>query len=431
MALVRIFCLALILTTQITGLQGTRLPRKVLSFPIANAAFTTLVENKTAPQGQRWNFYASAFSAIPFSKDYVYVVRGIERYLLKNSTNVKPDVVTHDTVWPNEISGVPAEVFGKPTLAVPDGFLLPTKTAGDIGIYDINVNPPRGPFRISHDDNDKQNWFYHRVIWKDMNGDGRLDAVAARAEKPFFGNAKGELLWFEHPSGDPFTSQWKPHLLLNGPDTFIINATMKVGNGVYDTIIAPQFFSQALVVYWSVAPLMLWTDPSKIRSVIIDDKVGPAFDARVVDLNADQKPDLLVTSNQAQNGAVFAYQLDYNLPLENTTFVKHVLADGFTPRQSGQGKGSPGAAKPFYPSLKNATGKPHILVCGDDDGRAYLLIPQSADPSNWKYSKEVFFDGGKETVGEIAIEDVDGDGFVEVFVPLYYKGEVIVFSFGP
>lgn len=50
---------------------------------------------------------------------------------------------------------------------------------------------------------DKDGYFYHMVIWRDMNSDGRMDILTARVNKPVFGSSVGELLWLEQPPSSP------------------------------------------------------------------------------------------------------------------------------------------------------------------------------------------------------------------------------------
>ena len=81
---------------------------------------------------------------------------------------------------------------------VPNGFLVPLKQAGGLYLLKIDCNgttnsKPFGdtkPFEISAP---KTSWFYHMVVWRDMNGDSLLD-VTARAHHPFFGKPSGQLL---------------------------------------------------------------------------------------------------------------------------------------------------------------------------------------------------------------------------------------------
>lgn len=65
----------------------------------------------------------------------------------------------------------------------PSGFLVPTKGNGALTVYDLSLAQPVG-YQITKTD---QEWFYHRVVWIDMDGDGKQDAVTCRAQKPLFG----------------------------------------------------------------------------------------------------------------------------------------------------------------------------------------------------------------------------------------------------
>ena len=58
------------------------------------------------------------------------------------------------------------------------GFLVPPKTHGALHIYDTSLTKPKLWANIaSVDVND---WSYHRVLWKDMDGDGDLDALTGK-----------------------------------------------------------------------------------------------------------------------------------------------------------------------------------------------------------------------------------------------------------
>ncbi|KAJ8315838.1 hypothetical protein KUTeg_007988 [Tegillarca granosa] len=60
-------------------------------------------------------------------------------------------------------------------VTVAGGFLVPFKTKGTVNIFDISGTSISGPYDIADDSSDHE-WFYHRVLWADMNGDGQDDA---------------------------------------------------------------------------------------------------------------------------------------------------------------------------------------------------------------------------------------------------------------
>ena len=78
-------------------------------------------------------------------------------------------------------------VFGGDFSAAATGFLVPTKDKGAISVFDMSKTPPSGPHDIT---STSETWFYHRVLWLDMNSDGRLDALTARADAPLFGELR-------------------------------------------------------------------------------------------------------------------------------------------------------------------------------------------------------------------------------------------------
>ena len=59
-----------------------------------------------------------------------------------------------------------------------------------------------------------------------------------------------------------------------------------------------------------------------------------------------------------------------------------------------------------------------------------MLSPTSEDPKNWTYNRTLILRTGKDTVGQMACADVDGDGVKELFIPSYSTSEVFVFAFG-
>ncbi|OPL32889.1 hypothetical protein AM593_02650, partial [Mytilus galloprovincialis] len=166
-----------------------------------------------------------------------------------------------------------------------------------------------------------------------------------------------EMLWLENPGN--YYTPWRPTVIAHGPDIFVIGAVLNTTEGPRDCLIAAQFFTSSLTIYWVDTKIANWTDASKIKSRVIDNSIGNVFDVTVTDLNNDGKPDLLVTNN-GEIGSLYAYEVPTDF--RSGDFKRHSIATGFKPGKSGTGKGAPGAAMP-----------PSILLSGDDDGKAYYL----------------------------------------------------------
>ncbi|XP_060084562.1 uncharacterized protein LOC132563824 [Ylistrum balloti] len=395
--------------------------KKLGSFPISYPGFTTVYPRSSGEV----DLLISTFNPIPFSTDTAQIVPGIGHYL-NNVQSIKPALITSHVTWPNEVSGVPEHVFGRRMVAIPQGFLVPFKNDGSISLMDVSMTAPKGPYKITDDSSGK--WFYHRVIWKDMDADGDDDAVTCRAREPIIGGHKEfELLWLENQGH--LDRPWTSHVIGQGPDIFLRNATLMTPSGPKDCIITAQYFTQSLSVYWTDNATHSWTNLSQVHSRVIDNSIGGVFEVEVVDLNGDGKLDLLVSEN-GQIGALYGYEIPVDFRTGN--FTRHTLAQGFGPRKSGTGKGAPGSPTAVFP-YKNATQKvkPSILLSGDDEGTAFYLEPLSADASSWTYNLTTFLQASDGTVGQLSFADANGDGYQEVFVPSYSTNELFVYTFHP
>lgn len=177
-------------------------------------------------------------------------------------------------VWPNEVELVDASILGKRMLAIPGGFLIPWKSTGGIWLVDIsqfdsmsNNNPTLVPIKITQD---KSGWFYHRVRFYDVNGDGRQDIITSRGEKGVLDGGQGELLWLEQPAGGPLSGVWKAHTIAKGADFFF--QLQDLDNDGVPEVVTTQYFGQKIEVFFTTTGK--WNDSSSVSSVVIDNTLG-------------------------------------------------------------------------------------------------------------------------------------------------------------
>jgi hypothetical protein len=313
--------------------------------------------------------------------------------------------------WPNEARLVDSHFVGKPMMIVAGGFLVPGKATGAITLIDPVTQESSALTQ------DKSGYFYHRTHLMDFNGDGRLDVLTARVNKPIIGASKGELLWLEQPAENALSQRWKEHVLVSGPDVHF--QVRDIDDNGTPEIIATQFFSKKLT--------LLWSEEGKYQVRVIDDTLGSAFDVVLADINSDGQDDLLVTNHEKdEKAAVFAYEIPADF--RAGVFKRHTLIAGIE-TQSGFQAASPGQAVAFHPTKALASEKPYILVSGDGSHKAHILSAKSQEKTDWSYEESVLVNA-QGTVGQSAVGDVDGDGAAEIFVPSYDRDVIHVFSYG-
>lgn len=139
---------------------------------------------------------------------------------------------------------------------------------------------------------------------------------------------------------------------------------------------------------------------------------------KLTDVDGDGKPELLASTNTANGkGAVFAFEIPANP--KSDSFTKHVLATGYKPTLPFlPGRGSPGTAIAFKPT--SSAKSPSIIVSADDGGWVDLLTPTG---TRFEFSKQRIING-TGTIGSPAIDDVNGDGYADMAVPMYADGTV-------
>lgn len=375
---------------------------KTTEIKVAKPAF--LFNYKDSSTGMH-DLYISTFQ--PFGADKVLKISNIDAGIQANTFEV--NTVLPNVKWPNEIGQIPSEIFGDDYYTSAGGFLVPGKSDGAITVFHGNTSES---FELT---SVKKGYFYHRVVWHDVNSDGKLDIITARTNKPIFGASKGELLWLENPGVNHKTT-WKEHMIAKGPDVHFRVADLDDDSIV--EIIAAEFFSKKL-------SLIQRTGDTWIRT-LLDDTLGSAFDLELKDINNDGKVDLLVTNHEPdEKAAVFTYEIPENL---TDKWTRHTLFSGFVTLQKGINQASPGEAMAVHPDQSNKNMKPVILVSGDGSQNAHILVPASEDPNNWDYTEKSFLNA-EATVGKMAVDDVNGDGLLEIFVPSYDKNTIHVFSF--
>ncbi|XP_078678977.1 uncharacterized protein LOC144914711, partial [Branchiostoma floridae x Branchiostoma belcheri] len=245
-----------------------------------------------------------------------------------------------------------------------------------------------------------------------------------RPDPPQF---QGELVWFEQPqSGGLQTPDWSPHVVIQGPEFLSLPVRLTTAGGVEKlAILCPEYFGGKLRVVWTEDPGDIWTDTTLIRTATIEEDGERYFDVQVTDVNKDGKDDLLVVTSSETNGTVRVYEIPDDF--RTGTWERHTIASGFSvPGNMTQGKGTPGSAilLRFASDLK----KPTILISGDDDRHAYLLVPSSDDPADWSYDRRPLL-SSTGIVGGISSADIDGDGSIEAIIPAYGEDKVHLFRF--
>ncbi|KAJ8315833.1 hypothetical protein KUTeg_007983 [Tegillarca granosa] len=279
-------------------------------FHVHSPGFVSVLRSNSSTDSSQneYTIYISSFSGNTFSADHVYRLTNIGNKL-NQLDQLKPEVVSSHIVWPNEIHDVPDHVFGKRMVSIAGGFLVPFKTKGTISVIDVSSNTIGGLYELAKDHLD-HDWFYHRILWTDMNGDGLDDAVTCRAKKSIIGAAHGELLWFENPSQvvrDKFEHPWDHFVIGDHSDTYFDMATLTTPDGSYKCIVTTGFFSNQLNLVVI----------QEIHSRVIVGTHGHVFDVQITDLNKDGNPDLLVTTNGISGAAVYAFEVPHDFRYQN------------------------------------------------------------------------------------------------------------------
>ncbi len=355
------------------------------------------------------------------------------------------------TTWPNEATLAPEGMFSFPAVVVPQGFHVPLANPGRLTIINLNDHSEylvhqstQGAFgpTFPGDPNNSPR-FYHRVLFQDMDGDGKLDLLTVRGGfrlrqgqpyPPF-----SELVYFKNPGAalNPQTP-WQEVVLYRGerqvnPDPQQ-PAVDFLGPDIHLTayryhpqhaplIVATHFFSSPLgghIAIYGPPEGQTWANvnadlSNPARMTVISTGQGLPFDVQAVDLNMDGRLDILATNHQADNcafatdkpGKIYALEgpalgkdndADPAAPLFAGEWTTHVLKDEIYPQPSMRGarnsRLAPGRAQAFHPKKSDiGKKKPWIVAGGDQAAKVWVLKPQKKnDKTNWNYDSAVVFD---------------------------------------
>lgn len=133
----------------------------------------------------------SAFTGNPLAADGLSVIPHLDKTIRNFAGAVS--VALPNPTWPNTITPFPKGTFApnQEGFLLGGGFLVPPKCLGSMNVVSLNETAPSESTltKISADKGGvlSGGWFYHEGQLLDMDGDGRLDVLAARAIKPIFG----------------------------------------------------------------------------------------------------------------------------------------------------------------------------------------------------------------------------------------------------
>ena len=448
----------------ISVIQGQMLPRMAAQFHLKQAAFIEIWEkthysNDTANYADRYNMFLTTFNPFAFYiHDPVYEIPAPGKLLSSNAdgptweASLKKMGGRNTAYWPNYPVRLPYELGGFDGIVQTSGFLVPGHEYGQLEVYNTEEGNEGGPWNIAAKAEDGGDWSYHWVIFKDVDGDGLLDVMAARFHVSLTGSTNSQLIWLQNPGGltpddknKEWSSGWRCHIIYEaGPDVRIENRVYAKPDGTkFDVIMGAELWNQQLGLYYVEDKPGAWNfsfpNSPDIKRLILDKYDGQPFEANFMDLNNDGVEEIVVSYYDVglKKGQFVAYQLTDPDNWDTVNgWTKRVIRGDFLLHDAHYSKGdmTPGKHRLFYPSkeYESTHNKPYIFLAGDDNGNHYILSPKDDDDKdNWEYNMSALLVTGGKTTGTMGIADIDGDGYTDIVAAGYTAGQVYVYTYAP
>lgn len=156
-------------------------------------------------------------------------------------------------------------------------------------------------------------------------------------------------------------------------------------------------------------------------------------DIHLADVDGDGVEELVVSSHEGgDGGSLFAYELPPNfnprMPDDmsmNTSWERITLGGSFVVKAAGPNEAAPGFVYPFY---LHGDKRPTWIIAGDGSFGVHALYPlEDFNGNPYAYSSSKIIEVGG-TVGTLAVEDLNGDGTLELVVPDYDNGFIYFYS---
>jgi len=423
---------------EVPGLNGWHVTCRV---PIPKPGFTLIDDN---------TLYQASYGV--GSTDSIYRIRdfnGTPQGCIQNFDRLE-QIIDKGIPWPNEIARVPDRIMhdGKKWYTVAAGFNTPGKNDGCVAMFDgSSPNPSETLFYLTPGCNRVQGphdpYFYHRVRWADMDGDGDNDLVTARAMSNGVDVIDDQLVWLENDGRKPGpTHRWQVNIITelyapNSADMFfdVVSFPRAGGTGAQNLIITGSFYQQKLELIWTENPLDNWKFTKEQKSAVIA-RDGFYTDIRARDINGNNKIEIFAStaSRQGQFGTTVAYEQNGGDWREPTSWLSRSFYNRF-PMFANPVLASPGGFAFGKLRVGDEHKKEHVFVAGYSDGQVYMHSPSSDLASSWRYDTQSIYQSDDElggitlsghTIRMVAMGEFNSDDKTDLVIPNNERNQVLI-----